>query len=336
MLNCPRCKNRSLLKKQTTKGYLFECLKCEGRALTFELQKIIGGESAFFSFRDLLSRSRLRTDLSCPSCRKPMSGLELDDQRVVLDACSSCEMTWFDRAEFDHYNQQHQGAALTTDWPGSFWNIVPGILRLPVERTNPMASVPWMTISLVSLMLMIHFLSFSNLDQLVENWGFYPDQPFRHDGLNLITSLFIHGSWAHVLGNSYALFIYGDNVEDRFSHRMYLMLFFLAGVVGSLAHSVFDPRGDLPLVGASGAISGVMTVYCLSFPKARLASFFLIRWLSYPAWVYAIIWILFQVIGAAQQAAELTMVSYAGHLGGALVGLMFYLAMRDKPRFKLR
>jgi membrane associated rhomboid family serine protease len=179
-------------------------------------------------------------------------------------------------------------------------------------------------------------LSFSNLDHVVESWALYPNQLFRHGGLDLITNIFIHGSWMHVLVNSYALFIYGDNVEDRFSHRMYLTLFLLAGLAGSIAHSVFDPRGDLPLVGASGSISGIMTVYCLSFPKARLATFFLIRWLSYPAWAYAIVWIILQMIGAAQQSAELTMVSYAAHLGGALMGLLFYLAMRDKPRFKLR
>ncbi len=336
MLGCPRCTHKALLKKHTTKGYLFECLKCEGRALSFELQKIIGGESAFFSFKDLLARSNFKTALNCPSCRKPMAGLELDDQRVVLEACSSCEMTWFDRAEFDHYAHPHKGDVLALEWPGSFWNIVPGILRLPVEKTNPLASTPWMTISLVSFMLIIHAMIFSNLDQAVQSWGFYPNEPFRHGGLNLLTNIFIHGSWAHLIVNCYALFIYGDNVEDRFSHRMYLLLFLLAGAVGSLAHSIFDPRGDLPLVGASGAISGIMTVYCLSFPKARLATFFLIRWLSYPAWVYAIVWIILQAIGAARQAAELTMVSYAAHLGGALVGLLFYLAMRDKPRFKLR
>ena len=335
MLACPRCSKQNLSKKQTTKGYLFECGKCEGRALSFELQKTIGGESAFHAFLGLLNASTIVTSLICPSCRDHMAGLQLADERVALEACRSCEVTWFDRAEFEHY-QKPTDQGLQLGWIDQMWKLIPGILRLPVEQTNPLVSTPWMTFVLILVMAIIFVISAGNLDSAVTTFGFIPQSAFRDFGLTFFSSVFMHGSWGHLLSNAYILLIFGDNVEDRFSHRFYLLLFLIAGAAGAIAHWAFDPRAEMPLVGASGAISGVMTVYCLSFPKARLATFLYVRWLSYPAWGFVLIWLALQLIGLMQQSSGFTMVSYAAHLGGAITGLFFYLGMKDRAGFKLR
>ncbi|HEV8168722.1 MAG TPA: rhomboid family intramembrane serine protease [Pyrinomonadaceae bacterium] len=146
----------------------------------------------------------------------------------------------------------------------------------------------------------------------------------------LITSMFMHGGWAHIAGNMLFLWIFGDNIEDRLGHLKYLIFYLLCGIIASLSHvfvtGVLDPSSvEVPSLGASGAISGVLGAYILLHPKRRV-TVILFRFLTQvPAYVAIGIWFVFQLIsglgmlgGGSQQGG----VAYAAHIGGFLAGLI--------------
>jgi membrane associated rhomboid family serine protease len=146
--------------------------------------------------------------------------------------------------------------------------------------------------------------------------------------LTLITSMFMHGGFAHIFGNMLYLWIFGDNLEDRLGHGRYLLFYLLTGIIASLAH-VFSTKyfgGDLqiPSLGASGAISGVLGGYLLLFPRRRVTVIFL----RFPMHVNSIIaigiWIVFQVVSSlgVLGGTEAGGVAYAAHIGGFIAGLV--------------
>src|SRR5258706_12792711 len=146
--------------------------------------------------------------------------------------------------------------------------------------------------------------------------------------LTLITSLFMHGGWAHIAGNMLYLWIFGDNIENAIGHKRYLLFYLLCGIIASLSH-VFATKllGQnllIPSLGASGAISGVLGAYILLFPRRRV-TMFLLRFITHVSAFWAIgIWIVFQLISGLGMlgGAEAGGVAYAAHLGGFVAGLL--------------
>jgi membrane associated rhomboid family serine protease len=146
--------------------------------------------------------------------------------------------------------------------------------------------------------------------------------------LTLITSMFMHGGFAHILGNMLYLWIFGDNIENAMGHKRYLLFYLLCGIIASLSH-VFATKllGQnllIPSLGASGAISGVLGAYILLFPKRRV-TMFLFRFITHVSAFWAIgIWILFQIINGLGMlgGSEAGGVAYAAHIGGFLAGLI--------------
>ena len=145
--------------------------------------------------------------------------------------------------------------------------------------------------------------------------------------LTLITSMFMHGGWAHLLGNMLYLFIFGDNIENRLGHVRYLIFYMLCGIIASLTH-VFStfliPSSSLvPSLGASGAISGVLGAYILLFPKRRVNV--LLGWfiVAVPAFIALGLWILFQIVsGLGMLGGSEDGVAYAAHIGGFFAGII--------------
>lgn len=147
------------------------------------------------------------------------------------------------------------------------------------------------------------------------------------DWLTLLTSVFLHGNLVHILGNMWFLFIFGDNVEDRFGHTGYLLFYVGTGVLASVAHLMASPSSPLPTVGASGAIAGVMGAYLLLYPRATVLTviplFVFWQVVALPAPIFLGIWFLFQFFqGVFIQADELAGgVAWWAHIGGFVVGL---------------
>lgn len=163
--------------------------------------------------------------------------------------------------------------------------------------------------------------------------------------LTLLTSLFLHGGIAHILGNMWFLWIFGDNIEDVLGHWRYLLFYLVCGVLASLAQvgatAVFNGNPDTPSLGASGAISGVLGAYLLLFPQRRVTAIVFRFITQVPAFVAIGVWFVFQVIsgvGTLGVGSQLGGVAYAAHVGGFVAGLALvkpFMARRPTKRWHL-
>lgn len=148
----------------------------------------------------------------------------------------------------------------------------------------------------------------------------------------MFSALFLHAGWLHIIGNMLFLLIFGDNVEDRLGHIGFLILYLFAGLAGAAAQTLVDPSSTTPILGASGAVAGVLAAYLVLFPRVRVRTLLLVILVDIPAWLLIGLWIGFQalnglaVFGATAQAA--TGVAYFAHLGGFAFGLFLGLFHR--------
>jgi hypothetical protein len=147
--------------------------------------------------------------------------------------------------------------------------------------------------------------------------------------LTLLTCIFLHGGWLHLLGNVWFLYIFGDNVEDRFGHLGYLVFYLGCGIAASLAHMIANAGSAVPTIGASGAVAGVMGAYFLLYPRARVLTvipiFFFLYMFVVPAPVFLGIWFLIQFVQGTVGAGAATGVAWWAHIGGFLAGVVVVL-----------
>ena len=145
--------------------------------------------------------------------------------------------------------------------------------------------------------------------------------------LTLITAMFLHGGWLHLLGNMLYLWIFGDNVEDRLGKAKYLLLYLATGIAGSLAQVWANPVAAEPVIGASGAIAGVLGAYFLSYPRAKVLTLvpiiFFITFIEIPAFIFLFLWFILQWLsGFATLGAAGNMVAWWAHIGGFAAGAL--------------
>jgi len=158
--------------------------------------------------------------------------------------------------------------------------------------------------------------------------------------LTLVTSMFLHGGWLHVIGNLWTLLIFGDNVEDRMGPLRYLAFYLVCGVAAGVTHVSFDPGSLVPTIGASGAIAGVMGAYFLLYPRARVITivpiFFYPLFVEIPAVVYLGFWFASQVfsgtLSVSEGPQEAGGVAFLAHVGGFLAGLLLHRLFLRRPR----
>ena len=218
--------------------------------------------------------------------------------------------------------QRRTGGGSATDGPDEPWKLLPAILGMPVEVDAPALSArPVGTWGLAGLLVAVFLLTGTGAHEVLREFGFIPAQWDRMGGLTLFSGFFLHAGWLHLLGNLYFLLVFGDNVEDRLGLGRFLALAMLSHLAGNALHGTLDPRGDTPLVGASGGIFGLVAFYALAFPKVRLAFFLRLVWVRVPAWGMLGFYLALQLFGAWMQSRGLSSVSSLGHLGGIAVGV---------------
>jgi membrane associated rhomboid family serine protease len=143
---------------------------------------------------------------------------------------------------------------------------------------------------------------------------------------HVFTAMFLHGSWMHLLGNMWFLWVFGNNVEDSMGHARYLVLYLICGVAAALAQVAAKPDSIVPMVGASGAIGGVMGAYLVLYPRVKVYNLVFVGFyattVALPAWVMLGYWMLLQVLGGAVTQAEGAGVAYAAHVGGFAAGAL--------------
>jgi len=158
------------------------------------------------------------------------------------------------------------------------------------------------------------------------DFGGYGCQVSGRGWSTVLTSMFMHGGWMHLVGNMWFLWVFGNNIEDSMGHGRFVLFYLLTGVLASAAHVAADPSSAVPVVGASGAISGIMGAYLLLYPTVRIQTLFIlvifIRVFRVPAWVMLGYWFMLQLASGAVSGGQGGGVAFWAHVGGFVAGLV--------------
>ncbi len=215
---------------------------------------------------------------------------------------------------------------------------------IPISDELPRRRIPWVTWGLITVNVLVFFwelLLGPDLDRFLMMWGAVPafvTNPARYPWapFTLLTSMFLHGGWMHLIGNMLYLWIFGDNVEDALGWLGYLLFYFAAGVVAGLAQVMVAPSSTIPGIGASGAIAGVLAVYLTLYPTAPVRvlvpGFYMVRIARLPALLVLGFWFVIQLFNGVLSLGAATMatggVAWFAHIGGFLAGLVVGLGAR--------
>lgn len=195
----------------------------------------------------------------------------------------------------------------------------------------------------------------TELDRFICQWGFQPDEFFDNVNgessapeanrwealLSIVTAMFLHAGWLHILGNMLFLWVFGDNIEDRFGHARYLLFYLVAGIAAGLVQGFVDPGSVVPVVGASGAVAGVLGAYLVYFPRATIRvviPFFVLIFipLPVPAVVMIGVWFLQNLLAGLATISDAATpdsgVAFFAHIGGFLFGVAVAVLLGRRPR----
>lgn len=202
-------------------------------------------------------------------------------------------------------------------------------------------TVPVVTYVLIALNILFFFVELSGGDAFILQWAFVPSRFLANpigDFLTLFTSMFMHAGWLHLGGNLLYLWIFGDNVEDRFGHLQFAVFYLLCGLAATFAQLAFSLGSNVPNLGASGAIAGVLGAYIVMFPQQQVRV--LIGRVVTPVSALIVIggWIVLQFfsgIGSIANTAETGGVAYMAHIGGFLAGFLLTFLLRGNSTRQL-
>ncbi|MEJ5305347.1 MAG: rhomboid family intramembrane serine protease [Ignavibacteria bacterium] len=230
---------------------------------------------------------------------------------------------------------------------------------IPIKDDIPSRSYPIVNVTLIVLNVIVFFFELSlgdHLESFVRTFGVIPVKYFYsgvrlEDGsvilfsleekiIPLFTSMFLHGGWFHLIGNMLYLWIFGDNVEDRMGHFRYILFYILCGLAAAGAHIITNPESNIPTIGASGAISGVLGAYLMLYPLARIVVVIpiLFFWdvIKLPALIVLGFWFVTQIFqGTLALAIETTAtggVAWWAHIGGFVFGMIAVNIFKKKSR----
>ncbi len=226
---------------------------------------------------------------------------------------------------------------------------------IPIRDDAPRYSTPYINYFLLALNTIVFLLTWlsgpKQAQQIVNIYGMVPANTtaFLHGVkgatslvafVPILTSMFLHASWMHLIFNMWALYIFGDNVEDYLGHFRYLIFYLTTGFAAAFLHIFMNPNSTIPSVGASGAIAGVMGAYFILFPSARvltLVPFFFIFFIHLPAWVVLGFWFLGQFLSGAATAIAYSSqttggIAFWAHVGGFVAGVGIIKLFPTRPR----
>lgn len=213
---------------------------------------------------------------------------------------------------------------------------------IPLRDSQPSYSTPLVTGTLIGMNVLI-FLYQISLDPFTSNdfvyaFGLVPD---RFQWTNVLTSMFLHGGWMHLIGNMLFLWVFGDNIEDILGHGKFLLFYLLSGVGAAMAQVMINPESRIPMVGASGAIAGVMGAYLVKFPHSRIVTLVIlvvfVTTVEIPAGFLLAYWFILQFFSGVGEIAQSHItrgggVAFFAHMGGFLAGLVLIFLLRPRDR----
>lgn len=205
----------------------------------------------------------------------------------------------------------------------------------PIRDHNPSGGTPYVTLALIAANVLVFLGYYTTLEgwplmRFFMEWGLVPVRVIHGEGYaGLITHMFLHGGWMHLIGNMLFLWIFGDNLEEEMGRFRFLLFYLAAGLAAAALQIAADPASPVPMVGASGAVAGVMGGYLLLYPKARVdvLLFFLIffRVFALRAWIVLGLWFGLQLFSGFSTPTDGGDVAYWAHIGGFVAGLVLTL-----------
>jgi membrane associated rhomboid family serine protease len=210
---------------------------------------------------------------------------------------------------------------------------------IPIRDVNRSEHFPLVNVAIIAVNVLAFIWQMAQGPQLKEALFLYGIVPSRYSDpmvsvefttlqqtLPFLTSMFLHGGIMHILGNMWFLYIFGDNIEDRLGHLRYLVFYLLCGIAAGFVHLVTNWHSQMPTIGASGAIAGVMGGYLLLYPRARILTLipiiFFFQFVELPAYIFLGFWIFIQVISAGFTRSDVGGIAWFAHIGGFVVGLV--------------
>ena len=339
---CPRCKGKWFDEGEFT-DFVKELSQKEG---------IAPRRDRLFEARQVTRESQIQEEgRRCPRCGVEMKKFNYAyDSNVFLDKCPECKGIWSDAGEstrvasymkddpkvravaegiLKHQKEResYQDLSGLNQLP-LYWMFLPRII-LPLADDAPRKKFPYITIAIIAICTGIFLGQLYFGDKkggYLKDWGFVPAHFFS---MGMVTAIFLHGGWLHLGGNMFFLWLFGDNIEDRLSRVYFLGFYLAAGIAANAAHGVFNLDSDIPCVGASGAISGIMGAYLAFFPKARIKTLFFYRILYVPAYVFLGLWFMLQLFNLALSSmVGGSSIAWYAHIGGFLFGVVFAVGFK--------
>ncbi len=223
----------------------------------------------------------------------------------------------------------------------------------PLRDSIPSQRRPAVTVGIIAACTVVFLFELSlgpALDRFVQVWGFVPARLFVPGAFagglamalfTMFFAMFLHGGWLHIIGNMWFLWVFGDNVEDALGHAGYLGFYLVCGAAAAVTQGIMAPTSTVPMVGASGAIAGVLGAYLLWYPWSRVKTlvflgFFITFW-EIPAPVFLVLWFAIQFFSGAVSLAETTSgggVAFFAHVGGFLAGGAIAYVLRRSGRVR--
>jgi membrane associated rhomboid family serine protease len=214
---------------------------------------------------------------------------------------------------------------------------------IPLRDAIPSRTFPLVTYAIIAVNAFAFFIEISQgrgFDQLIHRFGIVPSR-FLRAGifdlpqlLTLLSSMFLHGGWLHILGNMWFLHIFGDNIEDRLGHIKYLFFYLLSGIGAAFTQVALNPASGVPMVGASGAIAGVMGAYVFLYPRARIVTLIpiivFLQVIELPAFVFLGLWFVLQIFSGLTSlgiGADAGGVAWWAHIGGFAAGALLLVVL---------
>src|SRR5438270_12823253 len=214
---------------------------------------------------------------------------------------------------------------------------------IPLRSSEQHYTTPVVTLLLIlaNVLVFLYELSMPNwmLNRFIQNYGIVPD---RLHFVSILTSMFIHGGFLHILGNMWFLWVFGRGIEDILGHAKFLFFYLACGLAAGIIHVLVNASSRIPTVGASGAIAGVMGAYLVKFPRARIVTlvpiFFILTTFDLPAAFVLIFWFAIQFfngVGSVGYSQVSTgNIAFFAHIGGFIAGMLLIMAMPAERRYR--
>ena len=226
---------------------------------------------------------------------------------------------------------------------------------IPLKDDNPTSGRPIVTYFLISLCILVFLIQLSSQSyrtgQLFYSYGLIPSVLMGHDQLpmdlyavpafaTIFSSMFMHGGFMHLIGNMLYMWIFADNIEDNLGPKKFIVFYLLSGIGAAMAQVLVDPSSQVPMVGASGAIGGVLGAYIINYPKAKVLVLIPLGFFLFSQKIRALyvlgFWFILQFINSSMMSSQGGGVAYAAHIGGFISGMILILFFNKKPKRKTK